>query len=264
MDSRDPLFQAILAEPDDDSLRLVYADYLEEQGEPERAAFVRVQLELARLPEGDERRGVLEARERALLKGHEAEWVAPLRKLLAGMMPRWAFHRGFVEELVVEARGLLQHADAVFGLAPVRAVEVYIAGRRIEALASLPHLARLAVLRLRSNLLQDGGVCVLARSRHLSGLTSLDLAWNGIGDAGIEALAACPSLSRLAHLDLTMNRVGNAGALALVTHFPHLQSLTLYWNPIDEAARRALIERFGDSVKLEEACAQRRLRFPDS
>jgi uncharacterized protein (TIGR02996 family) len=46
---------AIVANPDDDSPRLVYADYLEENGEPERAAFIRVQCELSRLPAGDRR-----------------------------------------------------------------------------------------------------------------------------------------------------------------------------------------------------------------
>jgi uncharacterized protein (TIGR02996 family) len=40
---------AIIAEPEDDSLRLIFADWIEDHGEPERAEFVRVQLELARI-----------------------------------------------------------------------------------------------------------------------------------------------------------------------------------------------------------------------
>jgi uncharacterized protein (TIGR02996 family) len=42
---------AILADPADDTVRLVYADWLEENGEPERAAFIRVQIALARAPD---------------------------------------------------------------------------------------------------------------------------------------------------------------------------------------------------------------------
>ena len=38
---------AIAANPDDDTPRLIFADWLEEHGEPERAEFVRVQVELA-------------------------------------------------------------------------------------------------------------------------------------------------------------------------------------------------------------------------
>jgi uncharacterized protein (TIGR02996 family) len=74
------LFQAILDNPDDDGVRLIYADYLDEHGEPQRADFIRVQIELALLPEDDPRRGDLEARERALLEEHE-EWLTPLDDL---------------------------------------------------------------------------------------------------------------------------------------------------------------------------------------
>src|SRR5688500_1268195 len=67
----DGFVAAIVADPDDDALRLVAADFLEENGEPARAAFIRVQVELARLeaaelgksPEADE----LRKKERAIL-----------------------------------------------------------------------------------------------------------------------------------------------------------------------------------------------------
>jgi uncharacterized protein (TIGR02996 family) len=41
--------QAILDVPDDDSPRLVYADWLEEQGQMDKAEFIRVQCELPSL-----------------------------------------------------------------------------------------------------------------------------------------------------------------------------------------------------------------------
>ena len=40
---------AIVADPDDDTARLVAADFLEENGDADRAAFIRIQVELARL-----------------------------------------------------------------------------------------------------------------------------------------------------------------------------------------------------------------------
>lgn len=43
------LIAAILNDPDDDLPRLVYADWLDEHSEPERAELIRVQCELARL-----------------------------------------------------------------------------------------------------------------------------------------------------------------------------------------------------------------------
>lgn len=45
-EERAALLRAVLAEPDDDGVRLVYSDWLEEHGEPERAEFIRVQCRI--------------------------------------------------------------------------------------------------------------------------------------------------------------------------------------------------------------------------
>jgi uncharacterized protein (TIGR02996 family) len=47
---REALLAAILREPDEDMPRLAFADWLDENGEPERAEFIRVQCRLARMP----------------------------------------------------------------------------------------------------------------------------------------------------------------------------------------------------------------------
>ena len=67
----DPFVESIVEAPDDDAPRLIYTDWLEEHDDPDRAAFVRVQIELARLPEGDPRREELERCEEELLTEHE-------------------------------------------------------------------------------------------------------------------------------------------------------------------------------------------------
>jgi uncharacterized protein (TIGR02996 family) len=51
MTDHDALLRAICDSPDDDTPRLIYADYLEDTGEADRAAFVRAQVELARTPD---------------------------------------------------------------------------------------------------------------------------------------------------------------------------------------------------------------------
>ena len=45
----DCLLADILANPADDDLRLIYADYLDDHGDSDRAVFIRTQIELARL-----------------------------------------------------------------------------------------------------------------------------------------------------------------------------------------------------------------------
>jgi uncharacterized protein (TIGR02996 family) len=73
--SQEAFLQAIRAEPDDDAHRLVYADWLDENGDPDRAEFIRVQCELARCPEGAERRSALAARAAELLAAHRLAWT---------------------------------------------------------------------------------------------------------------------------------------------------------------------------------------------
>jgi uncharacterized protein (TIGR02996 family) len=53
MSDDDALVQSIFDNPDTDAPRRVYADWLEEHGQEERAEFIRVQCELAKqLPSG--------------------------------------------------------------------------------------------------------------------------------------------------------------------------------------------------------------------
>ncbi|HEX4606671.1 MAG TPA: TIGR02996 domain-containing protein, partial [Urbifossiella sp.] len=51
MDDHAALLAAVCDRPDDDTPRLVFADWLDDHGHADRAAFVRAQVELARTPE---------------------------------------------------------------------------------------------------------------------------------------------------------------------------------------------------------------------
>jgi uncharacterized protein (TIGR02996 family) len=123
--SDDVFVQAILSAPDDDTPRLTYADWLEEHGRPERAAFIRVECQLARLPDDDPRRPDLEARERQLLAEHGEEWAGPLR----GLVDDWTFRRGFVEDVVFSGREPSRdELAAVSRLTPLKNVTVIMVG----------------------------------------------------------------------------------------------------------------------------------------
>ncbi len=65
MSAEQGFLQAILADPDDDTPRLGFADWLEENGDPPRAEFIRLQVGRARLPFDDPRRLRIELRERS-------------------------------------------------------------------------------------------------------------------------------------------------------------------------------------------------------
>src|SRR5262245_57052313 len=64
--TNDAFLQAIFEAPEDPSLRLIYADWLQDQGQADRAEFLRVHCQLAMLVEGDPQWGDLEARAQQL------------------------------------------------------------------------------------------------------------------------------------------------------------------------------------------------------
>jgi uncharacterized protein (TIGR02996 family) len=205
MQDEEALFQAILDNPDDEALRLVYADFLEERGDP-RAEFIRVQCGLAHLDAADPRRTELEAREGFLLAAHRREWDRPLHQILAdantalggpiGIQRRspgsfvvgWDYLRGFVEVIRAHGQAFLQFANTLFQLGPLQHVKIWGAIGVMGDLAGLVHLARLKTLDLSTNGLSFNDLRVLANSPYLARLTTLDLSDNLIGAEAIQGL----------------------------------------------------------------------------
>lgn len=72
------LLAACRARPADDLPRLVLADWLDENGQPERAEFVRVQVELSHPTADAKRTAELRGRERELLAANVREWSGEL------------------------------------------------------------------------------------------------------------------------------------------------------------------------------------------
>jgi uncharacterized protein (TIGR02996 family) len=115
MSERDALFQAVLDAPGDDAPRLVFADWLDENGEPERAELIRLQVEAARTPVYEPRYDALNRRADALIAAHGAGWRLP--NLRAGDQ---VFRRGFVEEITVPGEVFLQSGADFFRQTPLR------------------------------------------------------------------------------------------------------------------------------------------------
>src|SRR5437879_10706296 len=75
------LLLAILNSPDDQTLRLVYADWLEEHGDP-RAELIRLECQLTAMTEDDPARQHLQARESGLVKQYGKRWFGPLVRVM--------------------------------------------------------------------------------------------------------------------------------------------------------------------------------------
>ena len=214
--------QAILEEPADDAVRLIYADWLDENGDGDRAEFIRAQVELANLPESHPRRPALQQLEQRLLGRQRDAWLGPLRSLAYV----WKFVRGFPEEATLDAPSFLEHAPLLFASAPLRLVRLLKAGSLIDAVAGCSYLGRIEALHLTDNGIGNSGVLWLAQSRHLARLTSLRLGRNQVGDSGVQALALSPYLTRLTALNLSCNHISSAGAATLAGS-PNLARLRL-------------------------------------
>lgn len=96
------LLAAIIAHPDEDTPRLMYADWLQENGQPERAEFIRIQCD----PTADE---AAEDRAAELEERHRGRWLAGLPQFRSA---RWEFRRGFPEYLDVAGDFFLERYEA--------------------------------------------------------------------------------------------------------------------------------------------------------
>lgn len=159
---RGSFIRAICEQPADDTARLVFADWLDENGEPERAEFVRLQIALARVVCEWEAAGKqpcerwnaerpvyrmmticpacqrgfrLRDRERELntAKNHlawgsaRALWAAGLKMPYVGVLglPNHVgevFSRGFVSAVSLPCDAFVRHAASLFRAHPIEAV----------------------------------------------------------------------------------------------------------------------------------------------
>ena len=196
----------ILAAPENDGPRGVYADWLQEQGDP-RGEFIHVQLQLAQLPPWHEDRMRLEIRESQLLQAHRAEWEAHVHNIFEGscFKCKCTFRRGFIESVQIEIdyieipdAGQISMESLFSGLAKLKALEplrrLSFSGtfddwiqefidpetfpplhETITALLAAPWMAEIRALDLSDNPLTSEILNALAHAPSCGNLTSLAL-----------------------------------------------------------------------------------------
>jgi uncharacterized protein (TIGR02996 family) len=214
----------ILARPEDDHPRLIYADWLEDHGgDPYRAEFIRVQCELAGLEEHDARHLDLADRQELFLRRFGDGWQPEVPREV-----RDGFRRGFVAFLKLEAHQWLRELDRWSAVTPVEGVWFRETHDAAEIFASP------ALQRLRQVIVSAGppGFQELPRSAHLGRLEWLNLTdqW-GFRDEHAERVAAA-DLPALVRLEIKFARMTGAGVCTLVasSRLPRLRRLDLAYN----------------------------------
>jgi uncharacterized protein (TIGR02996 family) len=269
-DEQRAFWAAIREAPEDDAPRLVYADWLEDHGDPERAEFIRVQCALAKLGpdrrKGRKERVPLEAREKALLEAHRDRWLAPLREVLRGSnhplydeddwLNDLELRRGFADGQHFTLEAARRLAAAGDELEPVDRVKVAECGmlyrhKSVKEIARWPGAGCVLMLSVANG--TDRDVAAIVKSPYLRNLERLGL-WVGlVTDEGVRRLAAWPLGVALRGLDLKDNNgITDAGATALAES-PYLRPpflLQLHGTRIGPDGKKRLRERFGEGLHL--------------
>src|SRR5258708_7528024 len=192
MDEDRAVVGALRAQPEDDAPRLAYAAWLRDRGDP-RGDFIDAQVRWhqARLAWDYAAMVQHAARERELLRQHEAAWLAPLAAL---GLHNAEFRRGFVEAAGIVAAKFFKHGDKLFELAPL----LHDLGFYQEKAELLPILCEFPALsRLDAVTFMDCGITTtalgtLASSPYAANLRSLSLQQSRL--SGPDITAACVQL----------------------------------------------------------------------
>lgn len=274
------IVRAIIANPDDDTRRLAYADWLDEHArelpvtrqEPARARAELIRLEIEREREIigavlDKPLALARSKRIAQLRGlYTDAWLSEQESLALqhGMILHG--NRGLFEEVRCTVKAFVEGGAALLELNPITSFRVIrLNSRNVEKLAECQHFSRVRTLKIRidENLEPIGTLLSTTPLNHLRGLvldtTNIDMTtedWYERAEAIIERLTGKNwGLKQLKRLILFGAGVGAVGGKALAdSHWPaSLDVLDLRHNPGLGGSRVELREKFGKRVWLEQS-----------
>ncbi len=273
MDEHLPFLRAVAANPADDLPRLVFADFLEESGEPDsiaRAHFIRAQIALTQLVSETPEYREAKALQDRLLEMYRDDWIWDLPvHLHRGANPVW--RRGFVESVRMPWDDVVGD-ERLFETVPITRLQIteirILRGTTVESLEALPFLRRMSHLKLGPNLNRlefavnfghEGGPGILSslllEASCFAALTHLDLGDNTVDRATLvefilhfERAAFAPTLKELDLSDLRGLDDAVANALATAGGLESLDRLILKRTDLSEPVRGMLRRRFGERV----------------
>ncbi len=187
--------QAIREAPEDESLRLVFADWLDEQEDP-LGEFIRLQFALDPIRDdySNPRAEPLRRREEQLLSEHGPGWLGPLQSLVEHINypgRPFTFRRGLVESVLLSAADFCRHAPDLMEQCPgLHRLQVYDVRGKGRALASCPGLQQIAHLEV-FDWITEADALALALSPFLAKVRSIQVCLGGAAEE-----AVCRAFSR--------------------------------------------------------------------
>src|SRR5262249_51108214 len=198
MASEESLLQAILESPNDDSRRLVYADWLEETGKSERAELIRIQIELARNNSARVRVRELIGREQVLKTKFQHQVV---KSIGAGTLETPTFSRGFAN-LTLDSRHFLkpifqEKATRLFPQLGILGLRLCCPSGSFELLETAIALSQVAELTVSQDPFEIELAKNLASCAHLTKITSFTLGYQRACAGVIPTIVRAPDLAQL-------------------------------------------------------------------
>ena len=275
MTEREALHAAVLADPDADAPRLVYADWLEEHcssaSDQARARFIRLEIEAENIDTDDPCRPALCAEAAKLFNRHGATWNSELPTWDEWYDSQLVYQRGFPARLRTTFRKLHYSGGRLFQVAPIQSLAVTSRDGRpvwypvlIEPVAGeSPDLAQIRELEI-GPLTRLGGSSegvrltfqIITRYPSLANLRRLSFAGCALDDDSVRllerALREAVFRDTLEELDLSDNviRADGATILSTVSSLKGLRALDLRNNPLSPLGARMLRNHFGERVVL--------------
>jgi uncharacterized protein (TIGR02996 family) len=247
MNEQADLLRMICHHPDDDAPRLIYADWLEEQGDTEHAEFIRLSVGLAGGSHEEEKRWDAGRKFRNLEKKVMPRLLAELPHLIGiDWLP--IIDRGFIARIQVNSTNTLwNHWLEVFNATPLRFINFSsLSETCIRSLRDIPVLEQIRSVEVSRFYVDSDGLNQFVRLPQFVGLTNLVLSYCPFGNTGVAHLASSPFLASLKSLDLTSSNITDDGARALLTspYLSKLERLFIRNNPISSSLLHELRKRY--------------------
>lgn len=229
MSERAAFISAIIKNPDDNTARLVFADWLEENGEPERAEFIRLQIKAKELLNDGEMIQLW----RAELLDHRSVWRAAI-----GLNDHFGqYERGFLTGVYVCPTQFHALTRQVLSFEPV-AFQLHLIGLDGDDAPQAGSFAEDPLLGTVTSIWIRRGTDVkwfaqLMQSSHLTNLRQIDVYIDYLGVEGVKAITNAPAAFALESLhfhrglqgDVTEETETLVDAVKLIATSPRFMSL---------------------------------------
>lgn len=201
MSTEDSFLRKIVEAPNDDTPRLVYADWLEPRGDP-RNEFIRIQCKQAQLPETSIERPALTKREEELIEQYQHVWLSDdLFRLDTRYPIGYKFHRGFLYSVEIEPHDFL---SVVVRKKLSNLVKRTPLLRRLQIISTLSFFEVDDVTdRLLDEFADDMQQAL--QKPEIGLVPELSLRDTNMIEEDLATIAANPASKKIAHLDLSFN-----------------------------------------------------------